>query len=395
MRRTKTWLFCLLLLLAGLAGWGIWQRHASVAALAIEADQGAVPSVTVVSPSHGPSSRDLTLPGDVHAWYQAPIFAQVTGYVRAWHKDYGAPVKAGDLLATIDTPSLDEQVAEARAQLEVAQANYELAKITAGRYQKLSGTQAVAEQDVDVKVATARAQKAQVDAAGAHLGALQAQERFKRIVAPFDGVVTARLTDVGDYVNAGGGDAGSSRQELFGVADIHALRVFVSVPQDYSAFLAQGVTATLTLPQFPDRVFKARVLTNAQAVNEQSRTVLTELVVDNAQHEILPGAFASVTFHVPTDRDVLIVPEQALLFRSRGMEVALVGSDDKVHLQVVTLGLNFGATVQIVSGLKAGDRLVANPSLGLIEGEPVRVVDVPSQNVDDENEGASPAPHQP
>ena len=393
MRRIKTWLFCLLLLLAVLAGWGIWQRHAGVTALAIEADEGAVPSVAVVSPSRGPATRDLTLPGDVHAWYQAPIFAQVTGYVQGWYKDYGAPVKAGDVLATIDTPSLDEQVAEARAQLEVAQANFELAKVTAGRYQKLSGTQAVAEQDVDVKVATARAQKAQVDAAEAHLGALQAQERFKRIVAPFDGVVTARLTDVGDYVNAGGGDSGASRQELFSVADIHALRVFVSVPQDYSAFLTQGVTATLTLPQFPDRTFAARILGNAQAVNEQSRTVLTELTVENPGHVILPGAFASVTFHVPLDRNILIVPEQSLLFRSRGMEVAIVGADGKIHLQKVTLGLNFGPTVQIVSGLKPTDRLIANPSLGLIEGEMVRIVNVPAQNANDENEGAAPAPN--
>ena len=391
MRRIKLWLFLLVLVLVIVAGFGIWQRRSNVSALAVEADQTAVPEVSVIGPRHGPTTRELTLPGDVHAWYQAPIFAQVTGYVQSWRRDYGASVNAGDVLATIDTPSLDEQVAEARAQLEVAQANYELARVTAGRYQKLSGTQAVAQQDVDVKAATARAQKAQVDAAQAHLGALEAQERFKRIVAPFDGVVTARLTDVGDYVNAGGGDAGAQRQELFSVADIHKLRVFVSVPQDYSASLARGVTADLVMPQFPGRTFSATVLTNAHAVNEQSRTVLTELVVDNADHLILPGAFTEVHFHIPTDRDILIVPEQALLFRSRGMEVAVVRADGHVHLQPVKLGLNFGTTVQVLEGLQASDRLIANPSLGLIEGEQVRVANVPPQNANDENEGSEPA----
>ncbi len=388
MRRIKLWLFLLVVVLVAVAAWGIWQRRSNVSALAMDADQAAIPEVSVVSPRHGPPSRELTLPGDVHAWYQAPIFAQVTGYVQAWNEDYGAQVRAGELLATVATPRLDEQVAEARAQLEVAQANYELARVTAGRYQKLSGTQAVAEQDVDVKVATARAQKAEVDAAQAHLGALEAQERFKRIVAPFDGVVTARLTDVGDYVNANGGDAGVQRQELFSVADIHKLRVFVSVPQDYSAFLARGVTATLAMPQFPDRTFEATVLTNAHAVNEQSRTVLTELVVDNADHLILPGAFTEVRFHVPTDRTILIVPEQALLFRSRGMEVAIVRADGHVHLQPVHLGLNFGTTVQVTSGLTPSDRLIANPSLGLIEGEQVHVANVPPQNTNDENESS-------
>ncbi len=391
MRRIKLWLFVFVVLLVMVAGYGIWQRRSNVSALAMEADQTAVPEVSVVRPRHGPPSRELTLPGDIHAWYQAPIFAQVTGYVQAWDKDYGAQVKSGDLLATIDTPRLDEQVAEARAQLEVADANYELARVTAGRYQKLSGTEAVAEQDVDVKVATARAQKAQVDAAQAHLGALQAQERFKRLVAPFDGVVTARLTDVGDYVNANGGDAGAQRQELFSVADIHKLRVFVSVPQDYSAFLARGVTATLAMPQFPGQTFPATVLTNAHAVNEQSRTVLTELVVENTDHRLLPGAFAEVHFHVPTDADILIVPEQALLFRSRGMEVAIVGADGHVHLQPVKLGLNFGTTVQVIAGLNLSERLIANPSLGLIEGEQVHVADAPPQNANDENEGTAPA----
>ena len=396
MRRPKTWLACIVLVLVLLAGWGIWQRHDAVASLATTADADASPVVTLVSPSRGPTERTLTLPGDIDAWYQAPIFGQVSGYVAMWYKDFGAKVRKGDVLATVDAPTLDEQLAQARAQLEVAQANYELARVTADRWKRLSGTQAVAEQEVDVKVATARAEKAKVDAAASDVGRLQALERFTRIVAPFDGVVTGRFTDIGDYVNAGGGDAGSSgpRQQLFTVADVHKLRIFVSVPQDYSADLNDGVTATLTLPQYPDRSFPARFLTTAHAINTQSRTVLTELVIDNPDGKLLPGAYTEVHFRLPTDPHVLIVPEQSLLFRSRGMEVALVDGSGKVHLQVVTLGLNFGTTVQVVSGLAIGDRLIANPSLGLLEGEQVRVADTPPQDSNDENEQvASQASH--
>ncbi len=391
MSRPKTWLACIVLVLVLLAGWGIWRRHSAVAALATTADQDSSPVVTLVSPKKGPGERELTLPGDVDAWYQAPIFGQVSGYVQMWYKDFGAQVHRGSLLATIDAPTLDQELAQARAQLEVAEANYDLAKVTAERWKRLSGTQAVAEEDVDVKVATARAEKAKVDAAQSDVGRLEALESFKRIVAPFDGVVTGRYTDIGDYVNAGGGDAGSSgaRQQLFTVADVHKLRIFVSVPQDYSAYLNAGVTATLMLPQDPDRSFPAKLLTTSRSINTQSRTVLTELVLDNPKGEVLPGAFTEVHFRLPTDPDILIVPEQALLFRSRGMEVALVNSAGKIHLQKVTLGLNFGTTVQVVGGLKAGDRLVANPSLGLLEGEQVRVVHVPSQNASDENEEAT------
>ena len=391
MRRPKTWFATIVLVLVLLAGWGIWQRHSAVASLATTADADASPVVTLVSPKRGPSERDLTLPGDINAWYQAPIFGQVSGYVSMWYKDYGAKVRKGDLLATVETPTLDQEVAQARAQLEVADANYQLAKVTADRWKRLSGTQAVAQQDVDVKVATARAEKAKVDAAASDVGRLEALESFKRLVAPFNGIVTGRFTDIGDYVNAGGGDAGSSgpRQQLFTVADVHKLRIFVSVPQDYSGDLNSGVTATLTLPQYPDRSFAAKFLTTSHAINTQSRTVLTELVVDNPDPVLLPGAYTEVHFRLPTDPHILIVPEQALLFRSRGMEVALVDASGKVHLQPVTLGLNFGTTVQVLRGLKIGDRLIANPSLGLLEGEQVRVAHVPLQNSDDENEEAA------
>ena len=372
--------------LALVVAWGIIGRRNNIASLKTMSDDESVPKVTLVSPRPGPKSRTLTLPGDVNAWYQAPIFAQVTGYVQAWYTDYGAQVHKGQLLARIDTPDLDQQLQEARSQLEVTQARYALAVVTAQRWQKLSGTQAVSQQEVDVNVADARAQKASVNAAKFNVARYQAQEAFKQVVAPFDGVVTARHTDVGDFVNAAGGDAGrqGGARELFSVADIHEMRVFVSVPQDYSGYLKPGLTATVSLPQFPGRLFHAELATTAQSYNMASRTVLTELTVANPKHEIWPGAYAEVHFQVPTDPGLLMIPEQSLLFRAQGLQVALVDANDKVHLQDVRLGLNLGQTVQVLDGLKPGDRLIANPSDGLLEGQTVTVVHTPPQDSDDE-----------
>ena len=386
-RRTARRLLWALLAAAaalGIAAWGIIGRQATVDALAVTADDESVPRVTLVSPRQGPRSRSLTLPGDINAWYQAPIYAQVSGYVRAWYQDYGAQVTRGQLLATIDTPDLDQQLQEAQADLDVSKARFELAKVTAARWQKLAGTQAVSEQEVDVNVADAAAQKAEVSAARFHVARFQAQEAFKRVVAPFDGVVTARQTDVGDYVNAAGASASAhgGASELFSVADIHEMRIFVSVPQDYSGYLKPGLTASLTLPQFPDRTFTATFATTANSYNVQSRTVLTELTVPNPDHRIWPGAYAEVHFNVPTDPDILIIPEQSLLFRSEGLQVALVGPDGKVHLQRVKVGLNLGETVQVLGGLKRTDRLIANPSDGLLEGQTVKVANAPAPNAD-------------
>ena len=255
----------------------------------------------MVSPQPGPPQRTLTLPGNIEAWYQAPIYAQVSGYVSHWYKDYGAQVKAGDVLATIDTPALDAQFAASKANLAVVEARYKLAEITARRWSALSGTQAVSQQDVDVKVADAVAQKAQVAAAQQDVARYQALIAFKQLVAPFDGVVTARNTNVGDYVNAAGGDATlrSASTALFIVADIHQMRIFVSVPQEYADVLKPGLTATLTLPQAPDKPITAQFLTTAHAVVPSTRTVVTELTVDNANRELWPGTYVNVHFAFP------------------------------------------------------------------------------------------------
>ncbi|MCX4160256.1 MULTISPECIES: efflux RND transporter periplasmic adaptor subunit [Paraburkholderia] len=362
--------------LAALVALGIVQRHANVVELQDVANESSVPPVQVILPMPGPPTRSMTLPGNIQAWYSAPIYAQVSGYVKKWYKDYGAQVKAGELLASIDAPTVDEQYEGAQADLDVARTNYNLADVTAKRWTALEGTQAVSQQEVDVQVANAAAQKAKVRAAQHQVARFKVLEGFKDIVAPFDGIVTSRNTDEGNYVNAAGGDVGArgAADELFSVSDIHEMRVFVSVPQDYSQILKPGLTAALSLPQYPGRTFQATFDTTANAFNPQTRTVVTELLVPNPDHLIWPGTYADVHFVIPSDPHILIVPEQALLFRAEGMQVALVGADGKVHLQNVKLGLNLGQTVQVISGLKPTDRLIVNPSAGILEGEKVRVV---------------------
>jgi membrane fusion protein (multidrug efflux system) len=267
-RHGRRWLLAgiALLVAGGVAALGIIQREDTVTALADTANDESVPKVMLVLPKHGPASRTLTLPGQTQAWYQAPIFAQVTGYVQTWYKDYGAVVKKGDLLATIATPNLDQELQQARAQLDVAKTRYSLAHLTAQRSQKLAGTRAVSQETVDVNIADARAAQAAVQAAQFNVASFEAQEAFKRVVAPFDGVATARFTDIGNYVNASGGNAeqGGSR-ELFAVSDIHEIRIFVSVPQDYSAYINPGLSASITLAQFPSRTFTAIITTLSKA----------------------------------------------------------------------------------------------------------------------------------
>jgi membrane fusion protein, multidrug efflux system len=285
-------------------------------------------------------------------------------------------VKSGQILATIETPGLDAQYAAAKASLGVAQANYRLATTTAARWQALAGTPAVSTQEVDVQVAGAAARKAELELAQQELARYAALEDFKRVVAPFDGVVTARLTDVGAYVNAAGGDSGggTGSTELFSVADVHEIRVFVAVPQEFAASLDSGLTATLHLPSQPGRSIPAKFLTTARAFSPDTRTAVTELSVDNSDHSIWPGTYVDVEFQVPTNPGVLSVPEQALIFRAAGIQVAVIDPQQRVHLRNVTLGENLGETVQITSGLAPSDRLVNNPSAGLLEGTRVRPV---------------------
>jgi membrane fusion protein (multidrug efflux system) len=355
---------------------GIVERERALGKLSHIAKAQSVAAVQIISPTPGPAQRALVLPGTVSAWYQAPIFAQVSGYVHAWYVDYGATVKAGELLATIDTPSLDAQYAASQADLHVAQANYRLAVTTAKRWQALEGTVAVSQQEVDVQTAGAEARKAELEAAQQNVARYAALEAFKRVVAPFDGVVTARLTDVGSYVNAAGGDVSvrGASTELFTVADVHALRVFVSVPQDYADQLVPGLTALIHLPSQPGHLIQAKYLTTARAFSTNTRTAVTELTVDNSNHALWPGTYVDVTFRVPSDPNVLTMPEEALIFRAAGTQVAVVDANNRVHLRDITLGQNLGQTVQVTSGLALSDKLVNNPPAGLLDGETVQPV---------------------
>ena len=363
-------------LIVALLVYGLVGRERAVAVLARVSNEQAIVPVQVISPQKGPATRPLMLPGTVRAWYEAPIFAQVAGYVHSWNEDYGASVKAGQLLATIDTPGLDAQYAAAKANLGVAQANYQLAVSTASRWQALSGTPAVSKQEVDVQTAGATARKAEMAAAAQDVARYAALEAFKRVVAPFDGVVTARFTDVGSYVNAAGGDVSvrGSSTELFTVADVHEMRVFVSVPQDYASMLGPNITATLHQPSQPGKSIEAKFLTTARAFNANTRTAETELTVDNSNHTLWPGTYVDVVFQVPTDPTVLTMPEAALIFRADGAQVAIVDAQNRVHLRNVTLGQNLGQTVQVTSGLLPSDKLVNNPPAGLLEGESVQPV---------------------
>jgi membrane fusion protein (multidrug efflux system) len=355
---------------------GIVERERVLGSLGKVAKAQSVTAVQIIEPTPGPTKRPIILPGTVHAWYEAPIFAQVSGYVLKWYVDYGALVKSGQLLATIDAPSLDAQYAAARADLHVAEANYRLAKTTAERWQALSGTVAVSKQEVDVQSAGAEARKAMLEASQQNLARYAALEAFKRVVAPFDGVVTARLTDVGSYVNAAGGDVSvrGTSTELFSVADVHEMRVFVAVPQDYADQLAAGMTAQIHLPSQPGNLIEAKFETTARAFTPDTRTAVTELTVDNSNHALWPGTYVDVELQVPSDPKVLTMPEEALIFRAEGTQVAIVDGENRVHLRDVTLGQNLGKTVQVTGGLAAGEKLVNNPPAGLLEGQLVQPV---------------------
>lgn len=362
------------ILAIALMAYGIFKREWTVRQLQGVADDQATLPVQIITPQRGPAARTLVLPATIQAWYEATIFGQVTGYVSSWKEDYGATVKKGQLLATIDAPGLDAQYAAAQAALNVAQANYELAVSTAKRWQALAGTPAVSQQSVDVQVATAKARKADLDAAKQDLARYAALESFKRVVAPFDGIVTARLTNVGAYVNAGGGDAGArtGATQLFTVSDVHELRVFVDVPQSYAGQLDAQASVTIHLPSQPDKPIPARFLTTARAFSDNSRTAVTELTVDHADGTLWPGTFVEAVFQLTNDSALLTLPEQALIFRAQGLQVALVDAHNRVHLQNITLGENLGQTVQVRSGLAPDARVVNNPPAGLLEGQLVQ-----------------------
>ncbi|MDA8232980.1 MAG: efflux RND transporter periplasmic adaptor subunit [Magnetospirillum sp.] len=354
-----------------IAGTGIVIRTRDEAKLAKWTDEQAIPSVELVAPQRGVENQELVLPGNVQAYFEAPIYARVSGYLKNWYQDIGAHVKAGQLLAEIDAPDLDQQYQQAQADLAQAKANAALAEITAKRWQALVATNSVSRQEADEKTGDLEAKKAALAAAQANVARLQALEGFKRIIAPFDGVVTARKTDVGALINTGSGIG----PELFAVADVHKMRVYVRVPQAQSAGLREGMKATLLTPQRPNKLFPAVLVTTAEAITEASRTMLVELEADNANGELPPGTYAEVHFKLPANPNVLRLPTSSLVFRQNGTEVATVGPDGKVVMKPVKVGRDLGTQVEIVSGLGPDDRVVKVPPDSLEEGDPVRVAE--------------------
>jgi RND family efflux transporter MFP subunit len=358
-----------LVLAVATAIWGIYSREESEAALTDWTRKQAIPTVAVAHPTQDTGAQKLVLPGNVQAFYEAPIYARVSGYLASWSQDIGAHVRRGQTLAVIDTPDLDQDMAQAEADLATAQARQNFADLTAKRWHALLASNSVSQQSADEKEGDALAMRAEVNAQRAHVDRLRALENFKRLVAPFDGIVTARNTDIGALINAGSNAAAP----LFKIADMHEMRVYVRVPQAYAADLKPGLHASLTEPQYPGRIFDATLETTSVSAALESRTILVEFLAPNQDGKLWPGTFADVTFDLPGDAQVLRVPASALIFRNNGAQLAVVGGDDRIALKTVTIGKNLGNDIEIESGITQADRIVTSPLDTIENGEQVAV----------------------
>ena len=364
--RITKWLSIAVLSACGMAATGIIGRVKSEKRLERWTNEQAIPTVKIISAMRGGGDRGLVLPGDVEALYQAPIHARVSGYVRTWRYDIGARVHAGDVLAIVDAPELDQQLEQAKGELAKAEANLQIAKLTSKRWSALRSSIAVSQQSVDEKASDVNAKGAEVTAATANVERLKALEGFTQITAPFAGIVTARNVDIGALVSVG--DAG---KELFSVADIHQMRVYVRVPQSFASQLSIGMMATLKLPQFPSRKFTAKLVTTSNAISRDSRTLLVQLLADNSEEALLPGSFVEVRFELPENTKMLRVPASALLFRDGRIQLATLGPDEKVVIQNVEVARDFGSEVEIASGIDSIARIIDNPSDSLLNGDVV------------------------
>ncbi|MHB1677915.1 MAG: efflux RND transporter periplasmic adaptor subunit [Sulfuriferula sp.] len=360
----------LLLIAITIAATGILSRMHHEKNLVRTAQLNDITSVNVVRAKLGPSQQTLVLPGNVTPFYEAKIYARVNGYLKMWYTDIGAHVKAGQLMAIIETPELDQQIRSAQADLATAKARLDLADITAKRWQNLLITDSVSRQEVDEKVQGAKAQLAVVNAANANLSSLRAQQAFNHIVAPFDGVVTDRRTDIGSLITTGSSDA---NKLLFKVADTHKLRVYADVPQNFSSLIKPGLVANLHFPERPGQTFPASYLSTAEAIRENSRTMTVELLMDNRTGELLPGAYADVYFTLGTHANRLVIPASTLLFRTHGLKVATVGPDNRVILKSITLGKDLGNTVEVKSGITLNDQIIDSPSDSIAQGDKVHI----------------------
>jgi RND family efflux transporter MFP subunit len=348
---------------------GVEARAVASDRLVRDTNQAATPVVSVVHPVSAAPTQEIVLPGNTQAFIDSPIYARTSGYLKQWYFDIGAPVKKGDLIADIETPEVDQQLQQARANLETAQANQQLAQTTADRWQFLLKSNSVSKQETDQAVSNLAAQKATVDSRQADMHRLEQLQSFEKVVAPFDGVITARNTDVGALIDAG---AAGQAKELFHLAAIDKLRVFVAIPEVYSNAAQAGATASLRLDEFPGLVFHGTLVRNANSIDTASRTLLVEVDVDNPTGQLLPGAYVSVYIKLPGKIHSVTVPANTLLFRREGLRVGVV-RDGRVVLTPITIGRDYGSTVEIVSGLQASDSVVLDPSDSLISGTAVRL----------------------
>jgi RND family efflux transporter MFP subunit len=349
---------------------GILQRMHASAALRTETADMAVPTVSVVSPQRAAPSQEIVLPGNVQPYVTAPIFSRTNGYLQAWYFDIGAHVKKGQLLAVIATPEVDQQLRQSRSNLSTAEANLRLAEITKNRYQGLLKTNAVSQQDVDNAVGTYNVNKSIVEADQANVNQLEALQSFEKIYAPFDGIITARNTDVGALVDSGSG--AGVKTDLFHLSQVDQLRVYVNVPEEYSQATTAGLTADLNLAEFPGTTFTGKLVRTSQAINYETRTLLAEVDVTNPTGKLLSGSYAEVHFKVPGKVSTYILPTETLLFRKEGLRVVVV-KDGKAQLVPVTPGRDFGDTIEIISGLQGSESVIVSPPDSVVNGEKVQI----------------------
>src|ERR1700746_2697827 len=349
------------------------QRKSQYAALGKETETLGTPAVAVIHPASEPAEEGVVLPGTLQAYVESPIYARTNGYLKKWYRDIGSRVQKGELLAEIDTPEVDQQLIQAKADLETSQANANLSHITASRYGDLIKTDSVSKQEVDNAAGDLAAKQATVASAQANVHRLSELESFKHIYAPFSGVITRRNVDIGTLINAGNG---GSTQLLFSLAQTDPIRVYVSVPESAAPSIRPGLPAHLELTQFPGRKFQGKVVRTAEAIDPTSRTLLTEVDVPNKTGELLPGGYAQVHLDVQVASARLQVPVNALLFRAEGLRAVVVGADHKLPLQQLTIGRDYGVSLEVLQGLQGSDWIVVNPADSLEEGQQVNVKEV-------------------
>jgi RND family efflux transporter MFP subunit len=350
---------------------GIWSRVKARTALRVETAQVALTAVSVVSPQRSAPAQEIILPGNVQPFITSPIYSRTNGYLQKWYADIGARVKQGQLLAVIQTPEVDQQLDQSLSNLNTAKANLALAEITKNRYEGLLKSHAVSQQDVDNAVGNYNANAAIVEANQANVKQLQTLQSFEKIYAPFDGVVTARNTDIGDLISSG--SSGGVKTDLFHIAQPGVLRVYVNVPEEYSQGIKAGMTADLALAEFPARKFQGKLIRTADAINMTTRTLLIEVDVDNPTGTLLTGSYAEVHLKVPTQASTYLLPVNTLIFRSEGLQVGIV-KNGNVALTTVTPGHDFGNQIEIVAGIKANDQIIINPPDSIVSGQKVQIV---------------------